>query len=345
MSQRNSGKGKSAYQVPDSDDEAPSPTLLDEGDAPVFNPELIVIDDDYGGEEINLSHEQWLYDSAIRAANDLRFIDSLTTPQIHHLAKYVFQSPLYAVRRGLYPGVYRTWSAAQRVVDDWMPNGRFGATRSGSLRRFNCPIQAWRFVSRDDWGGTGSYDDTNTSAALQSLPPPAGFTIPAPMFIATAGGALQHLEPPIPPPVVEAGEPLPLLNGDNNDFRRLPAGVCIGDARVHYHRINGEIVLCGPTNRPSTVVSIKTVADLNVVIPYCHIAVRFADSHSRFARSGLHSLSSDVLAYAPPTARALGFVYFFLVPASTVPFNAVPAACINLEGNDFVPTVELSRSG
>ncbi|KAG8725370.1 hypothetical protein FRC09_001174 [Ceratobasidium sp. 395] len=259
MSRQNSGKGKSTYQAPDSDDEAPSPTLLDEGDAPRFNPEPIAIDDDYGGEEVDPSHERWLHDSAIRAANDIRFIESLSAPQIQQLAKYVFQSPLYAVRRGLYPGVYRNWGSALRVVDNWMPNGRFGATRSGSLRRFNCPIQAWRFVSRDDWGGSGSYDNTNTSAALQSLPPPAGFTIPAPMIIATAGGALQHLEPPIPPPEVEAGEPLPLLNGDNNDPRRLPAGVCVGDARVHYHRINGEIVLCGPTNRPSQVVSIRTV--------------------------------------------------------------------------------------
>ncbi|KAG8708372.1 hypothetical protein FRC09_001285 [Ceratobasidium sp. 395] len=81
------------------------------------------------------------------------------------------------------------------------------------------------------------------------------------MIIASARGTLQHLEPPLLPPAVEVGEPLSLLNSDNNNFRRLPVGVCVGDARTHYHRVNNNIVLCSPKNRPKEikVLPIETV--------------------------------------------------------------------------------------
>ncbi|KAG8687478.1 hypothetical protein FRC09_013467, partial [Ceratobasidium sp. 395] len=261
MAQRNTGKSRSFYPVPESDDEQPSPTILDEDDAPTFDRQPILIDDDYGGEEVDPHHEQWLHNSMVQAATHDNFVKSLTAPQITALAKHVVKLPPYAVRRGLYPGVYRNWPAAQRVVGDWMPTAKFGKDGNGSMRKFNCPMQAWRFISRDDWGGTSAFDNSNAITVLQSLPPPAGFTIPAPMIIASASGTLQHLEPPLPPPEVEAGEPLSLLNGDNDNFRRLPVGVCVGDARTHYHRVNGIIVLCSPKNRPKEikVLPIETV--------------------------------------------------------------------------------------
>ncbi|KAG8701416.1 hypothetical protein FRC09_005379 [Ceratobasidium sp. 395] len=248
MSQRNTGKARSYYPPPG--DEPPSPTLLDDNDAPTLDPDTLAIDDEYGGEAVDFAHEQWLQASMVRASHDVSYVDSLSPSKLHALAKHLHAFPLYAVRCGLYPGVYRTWPAAKRVVGDWMPKGKFGQDRTGSLRKFNCPMQAWRFVSRGEWGDSAAYDESNAYLTLQSLPPPAGFTIPSPMIIVTAGGALQHLEPPIVPPDVRTDEPLSLLNGDNADFRRLPAGICVGDARVHYHRVEAGLVRCGPYNRP-----------------------------------------------------------------------------------------------
>ncbi|KAG8756844.1 hypothetical protein FRC12_010446 [Ceratobasidium sp. 428] len=176
MAQRNTGKSRSFNPVPESDDEQLSPTILDKDDVPTFDRQSILIDDDYGGEEVDPPHEQWLHDSMIQAATHDNFVESLTAPQITALAKHIVKLPLYAVRCGLYPGIYRNWPTAQRVVGDWMPTAKYGKDGNGSMRKFNCPMQAWRFVSQDDWGGTSAFDNSNAITVLQSLPPPAGFT-------------------------------------------------------------------------------------------------------------------------------------------------------------------------
>ncbi|KAG9086849.1 hypothetical protein FS749_003327 [Ceratobasidium sp. UAMH 11750] len=192
------------------------------------------------GEEIDPEFEEWVARTATVVTRDRKRLSDLTRDDLENLCYHLSCSLFYAVRDGLYPGVYLGWIAARRQAANWMPNGPFNG---GSLCRFDNAVDAWNFVcTRDKCHGQYAPDSVSM---LQSLPPPAGYFLPPPMML-NQQGTLVELAPRLNRTFPIPSAPLSLRTGDNARLDENPRGVCLSD-REHYHAIGTRIERCYAT--------------------------------------------------------------------------------------------------